>query len=430
MLVRTLALGLLGLLAPTLTTVSAIADPAPVPAPPAQAWLRVGHFVPGMDTVSVELTPRDDASAPVVTDTAAYGDVSSYGRLAAGAYVVTVRQASAQADADPLLSRSLEVVDGEARTIAVVGTSTDPRLALLTDDLTLPAAGTARVRLLSASEQAGSATVRAVDGPVIAAGAVLGQASPYRTVPAGTWTLELEGEDPGTRLERVSVASGSVYTVVVLDAPAGGTELRVVTDAAGAVVAPRGGAKTGGQSGGQSGSQSGSDWWGRLVAALRSAVTTPAPPRAAPAGLPSGPPVSIAVPAIGVDAAMVDLGIATDGSIEVPSDPDRVGWLDTTPVPGEQGPAVLAGHVDSTSGPAVFQRLATLRPGDEIRVTRDDGTTVAFTVDVVRSYPQDRFPTAQVYGPVPGPALRLITCGGDYRAADGGYQANVVVFAS
>lgn len=141
-------------------------------------------------------------------------------------------------------------------------------------------------------------------------------------------------------------------------------------------------------------------------------------------------PVRIAVPSIGVDASMVDLGIAGDGSIEVPHDPDDVGWLATTPSPGDRGPAVVAGHVDSTTGAAVFARLSTLRVGAEVVVTRRNGTTATFTVDGVRTYPQARFPTRSVYGPVPGPALRLITCGGTYLADRGGYQDNVVVYAS
>jgi hypothetical protein len=178
-----------------------------------------------------------------------------------------------------------------------------------------------------------------------------------------------------------------------------------------------------------------------------SAPTSAAPSPDAPAGATSdqavpGPagavtsttppglrPVRIAVPSIGVDASMVDLGIAGDGSIEVPRDPDQVGWLDASPAPGDQGPAVVAGHVDSTTGPAVFARLSTLDVGDEVVVTRRNGSTASFTVDGVRTYPQDDFPTSQVYGPVPGAALRLITCGGAYLE-DEGYQDNVVVYAS
>ncbi len=160
-------------------------------------------------------------------------------------------------------------------------------------------------------------------------------------------------------------------------------------------------------------------------------AAVPGPPAAAAVAVPRGQrPARIAIPAIGVDAEMADLGIAADGSIEVPGIAAQAGWLDTTPAPGQQGPAVVAGHVDSATGPAVFYRLGALSPGDQIEVTSRSGATSTFTVDGVRTYAQDDFPTGEVYGPVPGPALRLITCGGDYVAADGGYQSNVVVYAS
>lgn len=127
---------------------------------------------------------------------------------------------------------------------------------------------------------------------------------------------------------------------------------------------------------------------------------------------------------------MIELGIADDGSVEVPGNGKQVGWVGATPAPGQQGPAVVAGHVDWSSGPAVFYELSSLEVGDEINVARRDGSTASFTVDGTRTYDKDRFPTADVYGPVPGPALRLITCGGEYDPNRGGYQDNVVVYAS
>jgi len=141
-------------------------------------------------------------------------------------------------------------------------------------------------------------------------------------------------------------------------------------------------------------------------------------------------PARVSIPSIGVDAPVGRLGIRGDGAIEVPDDARRTGWVTTTPAPGQQGPALIAGHVDSTTGPAVFYDLRTLEPGDAITVTREDGSTVDFTVDGLQIYPQDDFPSAAVYGPVPGPVLRLITCGGEYDASRGGYQDNVVVYAS
>ena len=165
------------------------------------------------------------------------------------------------------------------------------------------------------------------------------------------------------------------------------------------------------------------------VAAPEPEAALPAPAVTAPA-VPDGlRPARIALPSIGVDAAVVDLGI-TDGSIEVPTDWAKAGWLSTGPAPGQQGPAVIAGHVDSTSGPAVFFELRTLKPGDPVIVTRRDGSTVTFAVDGLERFSKASFPTREVYGPVPGPALRLLTCGGHYDKSAGGYQDNVVVFAS
>jgi sortase (surface protein transpeptidase) len=93
------------------------------------------------------------------------------------------------------------------------------------------------------------------------------------------------------------------------------------------------------------------------------------------------------------------------------------------------GPAVIAGHVDSRTGPAVFYRLRDLRPGDQIRVVRADGSHVRFVVEGAGSHPKDGFPTGAVFGPVPGAALRLITCAGDFDRARGSYRDNLVVFA-
>jgi len=213
--------------------------------PPGGSWVRVGHFVPGMGAASVRLTPLDGSGATVVlASSARYGQVTAYDKLTPGRYTATVRQTAAASGSAPMLSRSFRVTAGQARTVAVVGTVDQPRLVLLSDDLTPPAAGTARVRVLSASQAAGSVTVKAVDGPTIATDAVLGQATGYVTVPAGSWDLRLSSS--GTESEQqVPIASGSVYTVVALDSGTDQVRLRVVTDAAGAMVRPRGGARTG-----------------------------------------------------------------------------------------------------------------------------------------------------------------------------------------
>jgi len=155
------------------------------------------------------------------------------------------------------------------------------------------------------------------------------------------------------------------------------------------------------------------------------AVRAPAPPprRAAP-------PVRIEIAAVGVSAPVIRLGLNRDGSLEVPEDFGDTGWWTGGPRPGERGPAVIAGHVDSSTGPAVFFHLGALRAGDPIVIVRRDGSRVRFRVQRVAHYRKAAFPTARVYGATRGPALRLITCSGTFDRASGHYLDNTVVYAA
>jgi hypothetical protein len=140
-------------------------------------------------------------------------------------------------------------------------------------------------------------------------------------------------------------------------------------------------------------------------------------------------PVRLVIPAIGVATGLVRLGLEQGGAMQVPGDFGRAGWFAGGPAPGEAGPAVIAGHVDSRTGPAVFYRLRELRPGQTVLVERADGTRLRFVVEQGRSYPKAGFPTAAVFGPVSSAELRLITCAGDFDRARGSYRDNLVVFA-
>jgi sortase (surface protein transpeptidase) len=162
----------------------------------------------------------------------------------------------------------------------------------------------------------------------------------------------------------------------------------------------------------------------------RSLDLTGAPPAPDVSGGGTAPaPTRLVIPALGVDSTVVRLGLNPDKTIQVPSDPRQVGWYADGPAPGEQGPAVILGHLDSVTGPAVFYHLASLRSGGRIRVAREDGSTATFVVQRVASFPVDSFPTAEVYGATTDPELRLITCGGQYSLAQRRYLQNVVVFA-
>lgn len=143
---------------------------------------------------------------------------------------------------------------------------------------------------------------------------------------------------------------------------------------------------------------------------------------------------SVSVPSVDIKStAMEKLGLMPDGSLAAPKNPARAGWFTGGTLPGEIGPAVIAGHIDSTTGPAVFFPLRTTKPGATITVGLSNHKTVKFTVDRVITTPKEGFPTDEVFGPVPDSELRLITCGGPYnRSVNGqhGYQDNTIVFAT
>ncbi|MFI1939872.1 class F sortase [Streptomyces purpureus] len=163
------------------------------------------------------------------------------------------------------------------------------------------------------------------------------------------------------------------------------------------------------------------------------AATASAPAKARPAAaapMARSKPVRVRVPAAGVDTGPVlDLGLAADGTVEVPSvaDADRIGWYDKGVTPGETGPAVLIGHFDTEKGPAVLKNVSRIKPGDEITVGRADGTTAVFRVRELEQVDKKAFPTQKVYGDTPRPELRLITCGGDL--VDGHRPDNIILYA-
>jgi len=186
--------------------------------------------------------------------------------------------------------------------------------------------------------------------------------------------------------------------------------------------------------------------FGGVIAMLVAALAqqhAPAPGPAAagrigPAGV-KGPvlrqsaPVSLDIPAIGVQSRLLHLGRNQDGTMAVPNlltSANEAAWYKYSVTPGEVGAAVIEGHVDSYQGPAVFFRLGALRPGNQINVTLADGITAVFRVTGVREYAKAEYPANAVYARTNYAALRVITCGGDFDAATGHYLSSVVVFAS
>lgn len=142
-------------------------------------------------------------------------------------------------------------------------------------------------------------------------------------------------------------------------------------------------------------------------------------------------PVRLQIPAIGVDTPVMQLGLAPDGTVQVPpiAAHDQAGWYRYSPTPGQVGPAVVLAHVTvGRYGDGVFRHLAALHRGDRIVARLENGTAAVFAVDDVRTVAKAHFPTEAVYGNVDRPELRLVTCGGP-RSGDG-YLDNVIVFAT
>jgi sortase (surface protein transpeptidase) len=139
-------------------------------------------------------------------------------------------------------------------------------------------------------------------------------------------------------------------------------------------------------------------------------------------------PAFVSVPAVNISARLQPLHLDAKGRLVAP-DYGIAGWYAAGPEPGEPGPAVIAGHLDSKVGPDTFFRLGLVRPGQRIRVGLTDGTKLVFRVTEIKQFSRDNFPTKRVYGATDKPELRLITCAGDYDHAAGHYQDNLVVFA-
>ena len=215
-------------------------------APTDEGWVRLAHLSPDTPAVDVELTAASDSGAVMSLSEVEYGDVSDYTRVPAGTYVASMTPAGGMVGDTPVITQAVTVVDGAAYTVAAVGLNADLTGTVLTDDLTTPPVGQARIRLLQASVSNPSVTVTAVDGPVLARDAAFASATGYAQIPAGEWSLSVDadGQQVGTATG-VRVQPGSVNTLVVLDDADGAVTVTALQDAAGTGVVPAGGVETG-----------------------------------------------------------------------------------------------------------------------------------------------------------------------------------------
>ena len=226
---------------------AAPANAATTSAPPAS--IRAAHLSPDTPGVDIYLTSAAGSTKLWMSDEK-YGEVSPYVAVKPGIYTVAMRLHGASAKAPALMTWKLAAATGRAYTAAAVGTGAKRRGTVLFDNLIIPKAGTGRVRVIQAASEASRATVVAVHGPIVAQNTAFATSTGYAQVPAGTWPLKatVAGKPSLTAQSSVSVASASVTSILLLDAPKGGLTLKTVVDAAGARTAPTGAVPAGGGS--------------------------------------------------------------------------------------------------------------------------------------------------------------------------------------
>jgi sortase (surface protein transpeptidase) len=144
----------------------------------------------------------------------------------------------------------------------------------------------------------------------------------------------------------------------------------------------------------------------------------------------AGLPQRLTIPRLRIDTTVEQVGLTQDGAMDVPKSYDTVGWYNLGVRPGQPGNAVMAGHLDSKTGPAIFWRLKELRPGDEITVVSDDGLERRFIVQRLENYRYDQAPLERIFGTSSEFALNLITCGGSFDRRSQNYDQRLVVFTT
>lgn len=224
---------------------AALAPAASAAPATAGGWARVAHLSPDTKSVDVQMTALAGGAVVYELEDVAYGAVSDYIPLAEGTYVVSMVPSDASDDAEPVVRQSVDVAAGDPITVAAYGRNADLQTTVFQDDLTAPADGEARVRVVQASTVEPTVDVDTVDGQPIARDVTTGSATGYASVTAGEWELELTGADDVSS-SAVELPAGSVSTLFVLDTASGALTAQAVTDSATLADMPTGGINTGG----------------------------------------------------------------------------------------------------------------------------------------------------------------------------------------
>ena len=234
---------LLAVLATT-ATVSLVGLPGAAAARTDEGLLRLAHLSPDTPSVDVYVDSVATPGIGITLTGVDYGTVSDYQSVAPGTYAVSMRAAGAAADSPPVLSTTVQVPQGGARTVAGLGRFADLGLTVLDDDLTTPPAGSARVRLIAAADTAGTIAA-SIGGTPVSSGLDFARASGYVDVPGGATALQVTPAGGTATDLPVDLAAGSTYSVLVLDRPGGGLAVSTVLDAASPGVVPVGGVEAG-----------------------------------------------------------------------------------------------------------------------------------------------------------------------------------------
>lgn len=209
------------------------------------AFLRLAHLSPDTPEVDVYVVSVSDPTDTIVLEGVGYGAVSEYQDVSGGTYTISMRPAGAEASTPPVISTTLNASPGKAYTVAGVGVFDDLGLTVLDDDLTLPPAGQSRVRVVQASASEPELDISVDGGPTLGTDVAFATTTGYTTVPPGNWTLRVDGTAGLAATLPLTVESGGVYSVLVLDDSSGGLTVVTRVDAASSGSVPVGGVETG-----------------------------------------------------------------------------------------------------------------------------------------------------------------------------------------
>jgi Domain of unknown function (DUF4397) len=236
---------LIAALVAALSLLPLIASPATAAAMP--GYIRLAHLSPDTPKVDVWVTSFRGGKYSTMLPSVGYGALSAYQRVSPGTYTVAMRAPGASKKSTPILSTNVIVASGKAYTVAGVGRNANITLKVLTDDLSRPDPGKARMRVVQASSVAPVVNVTTTTGKTIAMNVTFPSTTDYAEVPAQRWTLKAKPQAAGVRPaeQAVQVNAGSIYTVLVLDKGTKAVQLTVRTDAAGSATMPVGSVDTG-----------------------------------------------------------------------------------------------------------------------------------------------------------------------------------------